>query len=268
MPAYNAEPYITEAINSIINQTFKDWELIIIDDASTDNTAQVAAKLAATDPRIHLYHNQTNLHICKTLNRGITLAQGELIARMDADDWCYPKRLEWQQSFMQKHPGVVVVGGALELCNEQLEPYGLREYSLDDATIRQSLFRHSPFVHAATMYRREIALKTGGYNPSLFDAEDYDFFFRMGNYGKFSNLPQTLYRYRINRHSVSQRRARRQEFLTIYIRAKAFIEYGYIPTRADKIYSFMQLISFFIIPQKLKIWLYQKLRDKPVLKDE
>lgn len=262
MPVYNAEKYLNEAIQSILAQSFTDFEFIIIDDRSTDSSLEIIQKYAHRDPRIVILHNKENLRICHTLNRGLQVTRADLVARMDADDWSFPDRLEHQYNFMTKHPDVVVSGGVVEVCDADLKRVGNRKYPKTDSEIRNKIFRFSPFAHPAVMYRKEPVIKVGGYSHPLVDAEDYDLYFRLGNEGKFANLGHTLIKYRVNDDSVSNRRARRQEFLTLFIRLKAFMEYGYIPTRSDVSYSLAQLFSCFLIPQKLKIRLYRLIRDK------
>ncbi len=188
MPAYNAEKYIAEAIESILNQTFQDFEFIIVDDGSRDDTWNIIKKFAILDSRIVPIRNEVNLRISATLNKGILISRGEYIARMDSDDWSYPKRLETQIAFMDKNPNVVICGGVMELCDSGLKCINTRTYALFNKEIRNRIFRYSPFCHAATMYRLNAIRKAGGYNSELSDAEDYDMYFRLGHFGEFANL--------------------------------------------------------------------------------
>ena len=262
MPAYNVEKYIAEAIESILNQTFKDFEFIIIDDGSTDRTWEIIQEYSKKDSRIIAFKNKRNLKICKTLNKGIEIARGKYIARMDADDWSYPDRLEKQYKFMEENPEIVISGGTMEVCNEKMEVLNQRKYNLSDEAIRKKLFRYSPFCHPCTIYKKRVAKKMGGYNEYLFDAEDYDFYFRLGLYGKFGNLPDVIFKLRTRSQSVSQARLRRQEKLTLYIRVKAVMEYGYKMTAVDKLYFLGQYLSIFTIPPKIKFWLFNLMRSK------
>lgn len=262
MPAYNAEKYIAEAIDSILNQTFTDFEYLIIDDGSTDNTWKIIQEYARKDQRIVAVLNEKNLRISATLNRGIDLAKGEYIARMDADDWSYPERLEKQVDFMDKNPDMVVSGGTIEICDSELKFLNLRGYNLDDKNIRSRLFRYSPFCHPSIICKTEVAKKVEGYNLDLVVAEDYDFYFKMGRFGLFGNLEDSLLRLRTHKNSLSATKARRQECLTIYIRIKAKIEYGYRPSLSDVVYTFCQYISIYMIPPRYKFWLFNYFRKK------
>jgi len=262
MPAYNSEEFIGLAIESILNQTFTDFELIIIDDHSVDKTWEIIKEYKKQDRRIIALRNENNLKICRTLNRGLDIAKGQLIARMDADDWSYPERLEKQVALMEKDKAVVVSGAGIAVCDEKLQIGSYRMYHESDNEIRQHLFRYSPFCHPVIMMRTEAVKNVSGYSVFLYDAEDYDLYFRLGLAGKFANLPDCLLKYRINSNSVSVKRARRQEKITLFIRLKAVYEYSYRMTSADGIYFAGQLLSHYVIPPKAKIWLFNKIRNK------
>jgi glycosyltransferase involved in cell wall biosynthesis len=205
--------------------------------------------------------NEKNLRISGTLNRGISLARGEFIARMDADDWSYPDRFQKQIRYMEEHPEVVISGGSMEMCSGNLTVLNERKYHLSDRDIRAHLFRYSPFCHATTMYRREQVQKIGGYNVDLADAEDYDLYFRIGKMGEFANMADILFKVRTHGESMSRVRARRQESLTLYIRVKAIMEYGYSMTLGDKLYLLGQFISMYLIPSSLKFWVFNFIRS-------
>jgi len=259
MPAYNAEKYIGDAIESILNQSFTDFEFIIIDDCSTDCTWEIIQEYAKKDERIVSVKNNENLKISKTLNRGIRLAKGKYIARMDADDWSYPDRLQKQIKYMDSNPQVGISGGSMEVCDNNLKKISSRTYNLKDEEIRKNIFRYSPFSHPLVIYRSDI-IKNINYNTYLYDAEDYDLYFRIGLEGKFGNIKDNLLKLRVNSQSVSQTNASRQEKLTLFIRLKAIIEYAYKPTLIDIAYSLLQYISTFLIPNKIKFWIFNYLR--------
>lgn len=260
MPAYNAEKYISLAIESILNQTLRNFELIIIDDCSTDDTWNIIQQYANKDSRIKGYRNAVNSKICKTLNRGISLVKGDLIARMDADDWSYPERLEKQFQLMKENEDIVISGGTIEICDSEMIVLNKRKYNLSDKKIREKIFKYSPFCHPAVIMRTGAILKAGKYDENLFDAEDYDMYFRIGKFGEFKNLPDTILKLRTSPSSVSQKNARRQEKLTLKIREKATKEYGYKMNYSDKLYFYAQLMSMYIIPQKFKFRLFNFFR--------
>jgi len=260
MPAYNTEKYIGEAIESILNQTFKDFEFIIIDDCSTDNTWEIIQGYVKKDERIIVLRNKKNSKICKTLNRGIDIAKGKYIARMDADDWSYPDRFEKQFKFMENNPEVVISGGTMEVCDEKMDLLNQRKYNLTDGEIRKKLFRYSPFCHATTIYKTKIVKKINGYDEMFYVAQDYDFYFRLGMHGKFGNLKDILYKLRTHPESLSSKKTRIQEKFTLMIRKKAVKEYGYKMNLTDRFYFIGQYLSMFLIPSKIKFWLFNLIR--------
>jgi glycosyltransferase involved in cell wall biosynthesis len=259
MPAYNAEKYISEAIESILNQTFKDFEFIVIDDCSTDGTGKIINRYAAEDPRIIFLRNESNLKISKTLNRGIDIARGKYIARMDADDWSYPDRLQKQFDFMEKNPEVGVSGGAVDICNEQMKITGRRKYNLSDSDIRKKIFRYNPFAHSAIIIRKDVLQKSGLYDNDYNLAEDYELYFRIGRYAKFANLEDVLLKYRIFSGSSTGKSTKKMELATIKARNKHLSEYNM--GLLDGLYKAVQYFSIFLIPAKLKIKLFNFFRS-------
>lgn len=164
MPAYNAEKYITEAIESILNQTYKNFEFIIIDDCSTDKTWKIIQKYQKKDQRIIIFRNKENLNLGKTLNLGINNAKGKYIARMDADDISLPYRLEMQVKFLEDNPRVGIVGSNLIIIDKNNYPIATRRYPLKDKDIRNKIFLYNPFAHPVIMYRKNVVQKAGLYH--------------------------------------------------------------------------------------------------------
>jgi len=261
MPAYNAQKYIGEAIESILNQTYKDFELIIIDDNSSDTTWKTILRYQKKDLRIHAYRNEKNLKLSNTLNKGIALAKGKYIARMDADDWSYPDRLQKQVSFMEKHPKVGIVGGAMEIMKADGSVVAKREYNLTDAEIRKYLFIYSPYSHPLVMLRKNILLKTDLYNTIYNPAEDYDLYFQIGMYSQFANLPDTLLRYRVIENSMTTGNTKQMELKTIEIRYKYAKTPYYKMTLPDILYTMLHYCSLYLIPTNMRLQLFNALRN-------
>src|ERR1035437_799289 len=180
MPAYNAEKYIGEAIESILNQTFKDFELIIVNDASTDSTLSIIQKFAKKDKRVKVYENKKNLYIAANRNRLIKLANGKYVAWQDADDISMLKRLEHQYKFLEKYKEVGIVGGFLQFFNDKEGNTSIRKYAASDKDLRKTIFRYSPVAQPAAMIRRKILNEVGEYNLKYPPAEDIDMSFRIG----------------------------------------------------------------------------------------
>jgi glycosyltransferase involved in cell wall biosynthesis len=201
MPACNAAKYIAEAIGSVLEQTYADFELLIIDDGSSDNTAMVVRKFS--DPRIRLI-SKAKEGISAALNAGLHAARGIYIARFDADDVCLPRRLERQVIFLDGHPAYLVVGSDAEYISENGEH--LFNFHCTGHTHREingNLYRYCPFIHSAVMYRKEAILRMGGYSRYAHNFEDYLLWVQLLKTGKCCNLPEPLIKVRINPSSVT-----------------------------------------------------------------
>jgi len=260
MPAYNAELYIDQAIQSILDQTFEDFECIIIDDCSTDRTWEIIQRYADQDDRIIAIRNEHNLKICKTLNKWIALARGQYIARMDADDISLPQRFQLQVDYLDAHDEVGIVWGSMQMFND-LWVIGTRTYHQSDVEIRRHIFRYSPFCHPAVMIRSSALELSGWYNESWVFAEDYDLYFRLGQYCEFANINTLIIKYRIVTSSMTWSKADYMEYCTQYIKLKAVFEYWYTMSWWDKLYCVTQLCSMLIIRWKFRIWLFNTLRN-------
>jgi glycosyltransferase involved in cell wall biosynthesis len=201
MPAYNAGKYIADAISSVLNQTFNDFKLLIVDDGSTDNTLQIIRSFS--DRRIDLIH-QAHKGIAAALNKGLSKANSEYIARFDADDICLPERLMEQVSFLDTHPDYIIVGGDAEYISENGEHlFDFKAVGHTHEQIIQKIYSYCPFIHSAVMYRRQPVMKAGGYSVHAHNFEDYLLWIQLLKSGKFYNLPQQLIRVRFNPASVT-----------------------------------------------------------------
>jgi len=201
MPAYNVGKYIAEAIESVLQQTFIDFQLLIINDGSTDNTEQVIASFK--DKRIVLI-NQSHRGIAAALNKGLSKVSSVYVARFDADDICFPQRLQQQVSFLDTHPEYVTIGCDAEYISE--DGQHLFDFMCTGHThneIMQKIYSFCPFIHSSVMYRREPVIVTGGYSEHAHNFEDYFLWIQLLEHGKFYNLPEQLIRVRFNPASVT-----------------------------------------------------------------
>lgn len=194
LPVYNGGPFLIEAIESILSQTVADFELIIINDGSTDNSAEIIAGFH--DPRIRVI-TQANQGLRGALNVGIANSTGTFIARMDQDDISLPERFEKQIKFLETHPDYILVGTTYAFMNEQDAITGIFPALLDDEDLKRELYTKSPFGHGTVMLRA-AKLKNGGYKYSqeAVHMEDYDLWLRFSAEGKYANLPEILYLWR------------------------------------------------------------------------
>lgn len=259
MPVYNAKKYVGEAIESILDQTYKNFECIIVDDASTDETPTILESYRKKDARITVVRNERNKGVTKSLNNALRFARGKYIARMDADDWSYPERLQLQVNLMERQSDVVVSGSFIEVCDSNLQIKYLRKYQLNDTNIRKHVFRYSPFAHPATIWRADV-FKKEKYDERIATCQDYELYFRVGKYGKFMNIGRPLLKLRIHDSSVSVIRADLQLKATVLIRFYAVLMHGYQMSKLDKLYNFLQEIVVGLIPVKIRFLIFNFLR--------
>ncbi len=210
MSVYNSARYLAEAVESILSQSFTDFEFLILDDGSQDNSAEILQAYAAQDSRIHLTLRQ-NRGITKSSNELIAQAKGELIARMDADDIALPERFARQVAFLQAHPEVVCVGGMLDWIDAKSQLIGHCPMPQSDAELqRQMLGGVSLLHHPTAMLRRAALLQVGGYNETMQTSSDLDLWLRLGEVGQLANLPETVLQYRLHSASITNAKQAQQ----------------------------------------------------------
>lgn len=201
LPVYNGAKFVDEAVRSIREQTFRDFELIIINDGSTDDSGKILAAHVAEDSRICLV-NRENRGLIKTLNEGLALATGEYLARMDADDISVPERFEKQLAYLESHPECVLLGSSIMLIDEHGHELKKVDYCVEPMG---KLMRYCAIAHPTVAGRTEAFRRLGGYREAYKHAEDYDLWLRMAESGKLVNLPDYLLRYRIHQNSIGMR---------------------------------------------------------------
>ena len=265
MPAHNSQKYITSAIESILTQTFKKFELIIVNDASTDATLRIIKTFAKKDPRVRFISNKKRLDIAGSLNKGIAEARAEIIARMDADDISLPNRLDAQYRLFKISRKIAAVGANIVVMDSQEKDIATRNYPERSKDLKACLFKYSPFAHPVVMFRKKIFEEVGGYDPKYSPTEDLDLWFKMGMKHEFKSVPQLLLRYRLSETSSSHSLMRRLEILVFKIRIKAIIKYGYRPNLFDVIYNILQFVTLWITPWKYRIKIYNLLRNNDII---
>lgn len=203
MPVFNGAPYVEAAVKSVLSQTFRDFELLIVDDGSTDESLPILERLAATDSRIRLT-TRPNKGLVSTLNELLAAARGPWLARMDADDLCRPTRFARQLQFLAEHPAVVGVGSRVLFIDSEGLPLmeAMDRYTheqIDAELLRPGL----AIVHPSAMISAGACKAIGGFSDQYRHAEDLDFFLRLGEIGPLANLSEPLLDYRIHGSSVS-----------------------------------------------------------------
>lgn len=256
MPVYNAEAYLREAIDSILSQTFTDFEFLIIDDGSTDTSAEIVQSY--DDPRIRFVRNAQNLRLAQTLNKGLDLAIGEYVARMDADDISLPERLTKQVEFLDAHPEVGIVG-------VWARAFGEANFSIpqpaDPEVARAKLLFDSCLVHPAVLIRRSLLDFHGLRYQPLPHFEDYELWQRAARLFPIANIPEWLFRYRVTGQSAffgANRHEQEETYRRIDRASLPFL--GIVPTDAElDIHNFLRRPEGSRTPEA-EAWLL-KLRD-------
>ena len=213
MSVYNGLPLVEGAIESILSQTFEDFEFIIVNDGSTDETLRYLLSMEASDARIRVI-DQPNGGLTRALIRGIAAARAPLIARMDADDLSLPERFEKQLAFLDANPNMVGTTCGVEYVTEQLQHVTVRDSLYDtDAIPLYMAFFNAIGGHGQMMYEKSCYHRAGGYDPDFTYTQDYDLWVRMLAIGTIGQTPGTLYRLRIGHSSISTRHAAQQRTL-------------------------------------------------------
>lgn len=265
MPVYNADRFIYKAIESILNQTLKDFEFIIINDASTDKSLQIIYKFKKKDKRIRLINNKKNLQMSRSLNIGISQAKSELIARMDQDDIALLNRFNIQYAFLKSHPNIAIVGNDILTIDEYDKVVGKRTYPTTSKGLKSIMFRYSPFAHPTVMFRKKIFEEIGGFNPQMVPCEDTDFWFRLGRKYEFANIPSFLLKYRVSITSSSHHNVKNTEIMGFKIKINAIKKYGYKPNLYDIIYNILQFATAWFMPPIMRVRLYNILRSRNLI---
>lgn len=199
MSVYNAEKYLREAIESILTQSFTEFEFIIINDKSNDSSLKIIKEYEQEDGRIKLIKNKQNLGLTRSLNKGLSIAKYKYIARMDADDISMCDRFEKQVKFLEKNYDIDILGSYAYDINGKNKIIGKRRVPLSHSDILEMLPILSPLIHPSVMFRKNSLDKTNGYNENFRTSQDYELWFRAASKGlKFHNLPEYLLKYRMD----------------------------------------------------------------------
>lgn len=210
MSVYNGEAYLAEAIESVCRQTFRDWELVVINDCSTDSTGEILAELSARDGRIKVHPNEVNLRLPKSLNKAISLCEGKYIARMDADDICLPDRLEKQVRFMEEHPDVSLSSCRFMTVKNGVYASGGAGGRCDHEALKALLLVANPILHPGVIAKAEV-MKRLQYDTTLTCTEDLELWTRMVREGeRLAILPECLMIYRLHDKQITSTTLERQ----------------------------------------------------------
>lgn len=246
---YNREKLLPRALESVLGQTFRDFELTVVNDGSTDNTQKFLDDFLRRDGRVRQIVNETNLGLVESLNKGINVSHGKYIARIDDDDyWCDPQKLEKQITFLESNPDYVAVGGGeieMDSTGKEVGRFLLLE---NDERLKNLMLFHNPFVHSAVVFRKNAWVQAGEYDEvfSSTNSEDWDLWLRLGKLGKFYNFQQYFVRYLKGQQNKSNYNIQHNLMINIRLRKKYRNDYpnfwkAYIFGWARYIHSFLPL---------------------------
>lgn len=263
LPIYNSnKKRLSQSIESVLSQSFKDFEFIIINDASTNTIEEIIIEYQQKDKRIVYIKNEHNIRLTKTLNKGLKVAQWEYIARIDDDDiWMDDHKLQKQFDFLHSHPDYALCGTNIILENTRTQEQTKVYMQETDQEIRNRMLLATQFSHSSIMIRKEAIDKYGRYDPDYNLMEDHELWLRIGKEYKFYNLQDFTTLYRINPHWVSLQNRRKQQQLALKLCWKYRKDYPWF------IKWLLWNIALNILPEKL-IWRINKLNrlcDKPLI---
>lgn len=220
MAVRNVERFLVESIQSILDQSFEDFEFVIVDYGSTDNSKSIVQSYQATDSRIR-FHEVPPCVLPEARNAGCFVAQGRYIAIMDADDFALPDRLRQEVDYMESHPQVALLGGAVEWMDSSGRPFHVYHHPTEDRDIKRELLTHSVFWHPTMMMHREAFFSVGGYRPALVCSHDYDLAVRIAEKYECANLEEIVLRYRVHPLQLTSDKQKQQTLCKLAVQASA-----------------------------------------------
>ncbi|MFA7675834.1 MAG: glycosyltransferase family 2 protein [Candidatus Shapirobacteria bacterium] len=260
MPVFNATPYLSQAIESILNQSFSNFEFIIVDDASTDDSWKIIKSYAKKDSRIVTIKNQINLGVSLTSNIAISKARGKFLARMDADDISFTNRIEKQIKFLNKHSKVVAVGGQCVVIDENNNIIGNKNFPSQNKKLKDMIFWAVPIQQPSMMINlKKLPKNFIWYTPNQSSAEEINLMFRFILYGQIANLEDNLLFYRHLDNSLSHKNPKATFKLTLKSRFNA-LKLGFKPSIKAIILNLMQMTVIALIPNNLIYDIWYRIR--------
>lgn len=217
MPVYNAGEFLVEAINSVLNQTYPHFEILTVNDGSTDNSLEILRRLAKRDKRVKVYSQKKNMGLSFAANLGIQKSKGTFLARFDADDIMPEDRLEKQVEYLLENPDIVVVGGQCEMIDENGKFIGIKKFPIHDHEIRKMIFFAMSLQAGSMMINRKFIPKAFKFYTSKYRyAEDHELLFKLLQFGTVMNLPNILLYYRQHKNNSTKKIDHKQIFKEIY----------------------------------------------------
>lgn len=249
MSVYNGIPYLQAAVKSILKQTYKNFDFIIVDDASTDSS--LAYLMSLKDKRVKIIKNKKNQGLATSLNKALKVTSGDYIARMDADDISLPNRFEEQIKFLIKHPQIDLCGTWVDLINEKGEIIGEKKYPSKDSRIKKALWWYQPIIHPTLMAKTVFFKKLKGYNPEFDMAEDYELMIRAKNKFKMANISRKLLLWRLWEKRRSRLDMAKMDRIDLKIKLEA-LKKGYFGPLYFLVVA-KKILTTFFLPSSLKV---------------
>lgn len=267
MPVYNAEAYLSQAIDSILSQSYQNFEFIIVDDASTDNSWKILKEYASKNSQIRLIRNKWNEKQARAVTRAMDEANGDYIARMDADDISFPHRLEMQVAYLLKHKNTVAVGGQCILIDQDANVTGEKRFPTKFEDIYKYAFKFCPVQQPSLMIaRKRLPEDFEFYNHDMAPVEDAELVYKLMKYGNLENLPYYMLMYRIHGENSSLKNYKKSFFLTLISRFHAVTEHDYVPTPGSVLFTIAQSIAVFCLPQGMTAAIYRSMKKVSIYK--
>lgn len=259
MSVYNAQNFLGEAIESILNQTLKDFEFFIIDDYSSDESWKIIKRYAKKDKRIKLFRNTKNKGLAKSLNILISKTRGTFVARMDADDISLPNRLTEQIDYLKMHPDIVACGGQEYIIDESGKIIDKKHFPTDPDKAYNWIMNFMIIQPPLLMGRGEIIRKCQ-FDTKLFANDDIPFHFELLKYGKFGNVNKIIFKYRRLLNSLTHKEPKKIYFQALRVRLNAIKNLEYRPSLLNFGLAIGETILVALIPNQVIIWLFEQAR--------
>lgn len=258
VPIHNAEKFLRECLDSILNQTVSDFELFACNDGSTDGSDGILREYAAKDPRIRIMNNPCNMGIVATRNKLLSAVpeNADFIAWIDADDVMFPDRLQRQREYLETHPEIGGVGSPLEIIDENSKVIGFRRYPAAPDEIRRLMPRRNVIAQSSLMLRRNVIRETGGYSAEYPVCEDYDYWLRTLQKYELANLPEPCLQYRMSSGQSKQSKLKETIRCTLSVQMKYLFRGNF---RFSSIPYLAAECLLLLLPPKAILLLFEKL---------
>lgn len=256
LPVHNGEKFLRQAILSVQEQSYNNWELIIINDGSTDSSGKIIEEFSQADNRIKSFHTEKS-GVAKSLNYGLSLTKGEFIARIDSDDIWLPQKLEYQLGRFQNIPALFLLGASVLLIDENRDPLPVQKgfnnrRLLNYQEIKKKFLRNNLFCHSSVMFRKEMLNIIGHYNPQFKNSEDYEYWIRAVKKVNCEISDEVLVYYRVWSQAVSFRKREEQIYCSLKARLKGFFLIGNVITNSFYLVKFLLNSAIYLLKKFAK----------------